>query len=186
MEETQYVALLRGINVGGNNLIKMADLKACFEQMGFGQVATYIQSGNVLFSTPETDKTGLISRIEKALSDRFAYNSRVVLITHERLKRIVEEAPPGFGQQQETYRYDVIFLKEPLTAEEAMKSVTTRAGVDTAHQGQEVLYFSRLTSKASQSYLSKIVGLPVYQHMTIRNWNTTTRLLARLEARVGP
>ena len=183
MGETQYVALLRGINVGGNNIIKMADLKACFEKMGFTEVATYIQSGNVLFSTHEKDKTSLINTIEKALSDSFAYKSRVVLITHEHLKRIVEEAPPGFGQQKETYRYDVIFLKEPLTAAEAMKSVTTRAGIDTAHQGQEVLYFSRLSSKAAQSYLTKIISLPVYQNMTIRNWNTTTALLARLEAR---
>jgi uncharacterized protein (DUF1697 family) len=61
--------------------------------------------------------------------------------------------------------------------------VTPRAGVDAAHQGQGVLYFSRLTSKATQSYLSKIIGLPVYQHMTIRNWNTTTALLARLDVR---
>ncbi len=185
MEETQYVALLRGINVGGNNIIKMADLKACFEEMGFGEVATYIQSGNVLFSTLETDKPSLINRIEKGLSDRFAYNSRLVLITHAHLQRIVEEAPPGFGQQKETYRYDVIFLKEPLAAAEAIKSVTTRAGVDTAHQGQAVLYFSRLISKAAQSYLTKIIGLPVYQHMTIRNWNTTTKLLARLDARAA-
>ena len=51
----QYVALLRGINVGGNNLIKMADLKACFEAQGFGNVATYIQSGNVLFTSDDTD-----------------------------------------------------------------------------------------------------------------------------------
>lgn len=183
MEETQYVALLRGINVGGNNIIKMAHLKACFEQIGFDEVTTYIQSGNVLFSTPETDKASLINTIEKALSDRFGYKSRIVVITHEHLKRIVEEAPPGFGQQKDTYRYDVIFLKEPLTAAEAMKSVTPRAGVDAAHQGQGVLYFSRLTSKATQSYLSKIIGLPVYQHMTIRNWNTTTALLARLDVR---
>jgi len=98
MVETQYVALLRGINVGGNNLIKMVDLKACFEKLSLAQVATYIQSGNVLFSTAETDKTRLINTIEKALSERFDYNSRIVLITHQHLKSIVEEAPPGFGQ----------------------------------------------------------------------------------------
>lgn len=183
MGEIQYVALLRGINVGGNNLIKMADLKACFEQMGLAEVATYIQSGNVLFSTDEKDKTGLTDRIEKALSDNFAYNSRIVLLTHQHLKRIVAEAPPGFGQQKDTYRYDVIFLKEPLTADEAMKSVTTKAGIDTAHQGQAVLYFSRLISKAAQSHLTKIISLPVYQNMTIRNWNTTTALLTRMDAR---
>jgi uncharacterized protein (DUF1697 family) len=185
MGEIQYVALLRGINVGGNNIIKMVDLKACFEKMGLAEVASYIQSGNVLFSTPEKDKTRLINSIEKALSESFDYHSRIVLITHEHLKSIVADAPPGFGQQKETYRYDVIFLKEPLTADEAMKSVTTRAGVDTAHQGQDVLYFSRLISKATQSHLTKIVSLPMYQNMTIRNWNTTTRLLARLDARAG-
>ncbi len=185
MAETQYVALLRGINVGGNNLIKMADLKTCFEKMGLADVATYIQSGNVLFSTPEKDKTRLTNTIEKALSDCFAYNSRIVLLTHQHLKSIVAEAPPGFGQHKDTYRYDVIFLKEPLTAAEAMQSVTTRVGVDTAHQGQAVLYFSRLSSKASQGYLTKIISLPIYQNMTIRNWNTTTALLARLEARAG-
>lgn len=183
MAVTQYVALLRGINVGGNNIIKMVDLKACFEKIGLAEVATYIQSGNVLFSTDEKDKTSLINTIEKALSDSFAYNSRLVLLTHEHLKRIVDEAPPEFGQQKDAYRYDVIFLKEPLTAAEAMKSVTTKAGIDTVHQGQAVLYFSRLSSKAGQSHLTKIVSLPVYQQMTIRNWNTTTALLARMEAR---
>ncbi len=184
MAEIRYVALLRGINVGGNNIIKMADLKACFEKMGFAEVATYIQSGNVLFSTAEKDKTGLINSIEKALSESFDYQSRVVLITHQHLKRIVAEAPPEFGQQKDKYRYDVIFLKEPLTADEAMKSITTKAGVDTAHQGQEVLYFSRLISKATQSHLTKIIALPMYQNITIRNWNTTTTLLALLDARV--
>jgi uncharacterized protein (DUF1697 family) len=185
MAETQYVALLRGINVGGNNIIKMADLRACFENMGLANVATYIQSGNVLFSTTEKDKTSLINTIEKALSESFDYNSRIVLITHQHLKSIVEEAPPGFGQQEDTYRYDVIFLKEPLTAAEAIKSVTTKAGVDTAHQGQAVLYFSRLSSRATQSHIRKIISLPMYQNMTIRNWNTTTALLARLDARAG-
>jgi hypothetical protein len=66
--ETQYVALLRGINVGGNNLIKMADLKACFEKLDLAEVATYIQSGNVLFSTTETDKTRLINTISLPLT----------------------------------------------------------------------------------------------------------------------
>ncbi len=138
----------------------------------------------MLFSTNEKDKTSLINTIEKVLSDSFGYNSRIVLITHQHLKRVVEEAPPGFGQQKDTYRYDVIFLKEPLTAAEVMKSVTTRAGIDTAHQGHDVLYFSRLSSKAAQSHLTKIISLPVYQNMTIRNWNTTTTLLTLMDARV--
>jgi uncharacterized protein (DUF1697 family) len=77
----------------------------------------------------------------------------------------------------------VIFLREPLKAREAMKSVSTKEGVDRAWAGDGVLYFSRLIERASASHLSRLVSMPVYQEMTIRNWNTTTKLLALMEAR---
>jgi len=181
MADTQYLALLRGINVGGKNIIKMADLKACFESMGFTAVTTYIQSGNVLFRSAEMDKSRLTKKIETMLSGRFRYESRLVVVSHKQLKQVVEEARRGFGNDPDTYRYDVIFLKEPLTPKEAMKSVSTREGVDNAYTGKDVLYFSRLISKATQSHLTRIISLPVYQNMTIRNWNTTTKLLALME-----
>lgn len=182
MAETQYLALLRGINVGGSNIIKMADLKMCFENMGFTYVTTYIQSGNVLFKSAEKDKTKLINKIEKVLSKRFSYKSRIVAVTHRELKKIIEGAQRGFGKDVDKYRYDVIFLKEPLTPKQAIKNVSTKEGVDNAYLGEYVLYFSRLISKAPQSHLTKIIKLPIYQNMTIRNWNTTTRLLALMEA----
>ncbi len=181
MAETQYLALLRGINVGGNNIIKMADLKLCFENMGLRDVVTYIQSGNVIFKSTEKDKTKLTKKIEVGLSERFNYEARLVIVSDKQLKQTVEESPRGFGKQADKFRYDVIFLKEPLTAKEAMKSVKVKEGVDTADIGKDVLYFSRLISKASSSYLTKIIGLPIYQNMTIRNWNTTTKLLALME-----
>ena len=90
-------------------------------------------------------------------------------------------SPRGFGKEPDTYRYDVIFLKEALTSKEAMKSVKVKEGVDSAHAGKDALYFSRLIAKASSSHLTKIIGLPIYQNMTIRNWNTTTKLLAMME-----
>ncbi|MBL8103609.1 MAG: DUF1697 domain-containing protein [Anaerolineales bacterium] len=180
-----YLALLRGINVGGKNIIKMVDLKASFESMGFSDVKTYIQSGNVVFASVEKDNARLTDEIEKTLSKRFNYMSRLVLVAHSEMKKIVAGAPKGFGGEPDTYRYDVIFLKEPLTPKEAMKSVSTREGVDTAHAGKQALYFSRLISRASQSHLTKIIGLPVYQNMTIRNWNTTTKLLALMEGQNG-
>jgi len=178
----KYVALLRGINVGGKNLIKMTDLKACFETLDFKLVSTYIQSGNVLFRADESDQGKLTSRIEEALSKTFNYKSRVVVRSQKQLKEVVAHAPKGFGSDPATYRYDVIFLKEPLTAVEAMKSVTIKEGVDQAFAGKGALYFTRLISKASQSHLTRIITLPVYQNMTIRNWNTTTKLLNLMEA----
>ena len=185
MKNNQYLVLLRGINVGGKNIIKMADLKASFEEMGFSNVVTYIQSGNVVVQSAETDKAALTTRIEKGLSKRFNFEAKVVMIAQKELAGIVKSAPEGFGKEEKKFRYDVIFLKEPLTPKAAMESVKVREGVDTAHAGKQVLYFSRLISRASQSYLTKIIGMPVYQNMTIRNWNTTTKLLTLMEGQNG-
>jgi uncharacterized protein (DUF1697 family) len=176
-----YVALLRGINVGGSNLIKMPALKTCFEGQGLRDVATYIQSGNVLFTADGSNELVLTRQIEDALSKTFAYRSRVVLRSFEQMKAIVEGAPKGFGARPAVYRYDVIFLKAPLTADEAMKCMTAKPGVDRMFAGDGVVYVSRLISKAAQSHLSRIAGKPEYQNMTIRNWNTTGKLLKLME-----
>lgn len=179
---TRYVALLRGINVGGKNLIDMLALKTCFEAQGFTDVVTYIQSGNVIFSSSEKGAR-LVARIESQLSKTFDYRASVVLRSRQQLRRVLEGAPGGFGARPKLYRYDVIFLKDPLSAAEALHSVTARDGVDRVFVGSGVLYFSRLIRKASQSYLSRLVSMRVYKRMTIRNWNTTTRLLDIMEAR---
>jgi uncharacterized protein (DUF1697 family) len=179
---TRYVALLRGINVGGNNLIRMPALKACFEKQGFSDVVTYIQSGNVLFSAAEAEAAAIAGRIEGAIKKTFGCQASVALRTQKQMREIVAKAPKGFGAAPAEYRYDVIYLLPALTATAALKSVPTAPGVDTAHAGKGVLYFSRLIEKASQSRLSKLVGTPIYKSMTIRNWNTTTTLLRLIDA----
>jgi uncharacterized protein (DUF1697 family) len=175
---TTYVALLRGINVGGKNPIKMPALKAAFEAEGFDEVATYIQSGNVLFASSETKTAPLTDRIEALLAEAFDYVPTVVVRSKKQMKAVVDGAPEGFGSEPAKYRYDVIFLKEPLTAKKAIGEVPTNPAVDTAHAGSGVLYFSRLIAKATASRLNKIVSSPIYASVTIRNWNTTTKLLS--------
>ena len=172
-----YVALLHGVNVGGSNLIRMPALKACFEAQGHRDVLTYIQSGNVLFKAGRSNQLALTRQIEKALSKTFAYESRVVVRSLEQMKAIVEGAPKGFGGRPAAFRYDVFFLKDPLTADEAIRSVPVNPEVDRVFAGDGVLYASRLVSKAAQSRLSRIAGKPEYKNMTIRNWNTTGKLL---------
>ena len=176
----QYLALLRGVNVGGKNLVKMSELRAAFEAMQFRDVATYIQSGNVLFHAPRQQRDQLTARIESQLGRRFGAELKVVLLTKAQLKAVVDGAPRGFGG--DSYLCDVIFLRKPLTAREAFSLVEIKKGVDRAWAGTGVLYFSRLGSKASSSRLSKIVARPEYQNMTIRSWSTTTKLLARMDA----
>ena len=180
MSQNRYVALLRGINVGGNNLIKMLDLRSSFGSMGFTDVETYIQSGNVVFSSKQANKAKLTKIIEKALSDAFSYESRVVVISGAEMERVVAQAPKGFGTEAALYRYDVLFVREPLTTSEALVEVQVAPGVDTAHAGDHAIYFRRLVAKADQSTLAKLVQRASYKHITVRNWNTTMKLFGMI------
>ncbi len=182
MGTTRYVALLRGINVGGRNVVAMADLREAFEADGYQAVATYIQSGNVLFQSDaprDTSEHDLEAMLERRLGVPFV----VVLRSHRQLRTIVEKAPDGFGAEPRTYHSDVIFLKAPLSSQQAMRVVALRDGVDQAWPGAGVIYFARLSERRAQSRMSRIVGTPEYARMTIRSWATTTRLLGLLDGR---
>jgi uncharacterized protein (DUF1697 family) len=180
----RYVALLRGINVGGKNPIPMPALKAAFEAHGLEDVHTYIQSGNVVFSTGSSTQAELTSEIERMLTVAFGhYEARVLVRSRSQLRAIVDRAPKGFGAEPAKYRYDVVFLKPPLTAKAAIRDVSTKEGVDRIWAGTGVLYMSRLDSRATQSRLNRVASLPIYKSMTIRNWNTTTKLAELLEAK---
>jgi uncharacterized protein (DUF1697 family) len=182
----RYLALLRGINVGGKNLIEMSTLEACLEATGLTDVATYIQSGNVVFTARESDRVLLASRIERALSKTFGVAPMVVLKSRAQLRKIIARAPTRFGAAPGRFRYDVIFLKEPLSSTALLKTVPARPGVDQVAAGPFVIYFSRLISKATQSQLAKLVTLPLYQQVTIRNWNTTTALARMMDVAAPP
>lgn len=176
-----YVALLRGINVGGKNLIKMPQLTASFEASGFEDVRTYIQSGNVLFRAPRSDSAELERRVERMLSTTFGYAASVVLRSHAQMRAVVQGAPSGFGTRPSEYRYDVVFLKRSLTPSAVLKVLPVHPEVDAVWSGRGVLYFSRLDRRATQSRLNRVASLPVYKDMTIRNWNATTALLRLMD-----
>ena len=179
----RYVALLRGINVGGKNMIRMADLKASFEDQGFRNVTTYIASGNVLFESAVRSAARLTQRIEDLLSAAFNhYQASLVLRTKAQMRSIVEQAPKGFGSQPSRYLSDVLFLKPPARASAVLDSLPTKEGVDQAHAGPGVIYWSRLASRASSSRISRVASMPIYKSMTIRSWSTTVKLQKLMEA----
>ena len=175
--ENCYVALLRGINVGGNNLIKMADLRSNFGDMGFTGVATYIQSGNVVFCAKKMSKDRLTEMVEQALSEAYGYQSRVVIVSASELQQVVAQAPKGFGKEPDLYRYDVLFVREPFKTSEALAQIPVNPAVDTVHAGDHALYFRRRVAEVDKSMLLKSAQKPVYKHITIRNWRTTMKLL---------
>lgn len=176
-----YVALLRGINVGGRNRILMADLRARLEAEGYEEVRTYIQSGNVLFRSDVSDREELRYALEGTLAEAFDYAATVELRSRAELQATVDQAPPGFGVDRETYHSDVAFLLPPLTPAEVLEALTLKEGIDAAWPGPGVVYITRVVALASKSGLSRIASHPAYKRMTIRNWNTTTKLLAMMD-----
>lgn len=180
MTAKRYLALLRGINVGGKNPVPMAQLRRAFEDEGYGAVSTYIQSGNVLFES-DAPAGSLEADVEAMLERRLGLPLVVVVRSHAQLRRVVAKAPDGFGERPDDYHSDALFLRAPLTPRQAMKVVALREGVDQAWPGTGVLYFARLSARRTESRLSRLVGTPEYQQMTIRSWRTTTKLLALLD-----
>ena len=181
---SRYVALLRGINVGGKNSVPMARLRAVLEELGFTDVATYIASGNVILDSERSAaETGAL--IEEALPREFALHDevvRVLVLPQKRLHAIVDDRPEGFGSQPDRFHCDAIFLMG-IEAAEAMAVFDPRPGVDAVWPGDGVIYSQRLSAQRTKSRLSKVMGSPLYKSMTIRSWNTTTTLLELLQAR---
>lgn len=171
-----YIALLRGINVGGNNIIRMAELRNCLQNQGYDEVQTYIQSGNVILESELESTDAILSQIQSTLQNTFDYRNPVILIRYSELNRIISDAPPGFGQDNENYKYDVLYLINPLTSAEAISQIPKREDVDTAWKGSGVIYYRRNSRYLTKSMLNKLPSKPVYQKMTIRNWRTTNKI----------
>jgi uncharacterized protein (DUF1697 family) len=173
-----YIILIRGINVGGKNKVPMADLRKCLEELGFSNVSTYIASGNVILKSDKRAKE-VKAQIEELLPENFKLDDefiKVLVLTHNQLHAIIDNKPQGFGEQPEKYHSDVIFLMD-IDSAQAMPAFDPREGVDKVWSGDGVIYSQRLSSQRTKSRLSKIMGTPAYKSMTIRSWNTTTKLL---------
>lgn len=177
-----YAVLLRGINVGGKNKVPMAELRTYLEELGFHDVSTYIASGNVLLRS-DLDAAAIGEKIEAMLPKRFKLDSsliRVLVLTYKQLQGVIANKPKGFGEEPEKYYCDAVFLMG-IDTKQAMQVFDPREGVDMIWPGVGVIYSQRLGAERVRSKLSKIVGTPAYKSMTIRNWNTTTKLLDLLD-----
>ncbi|MCB0174838.1 MAG: DUF1697 domain-containing protein [Anaerolineae bacterium] len=176
-----YVILIRGINVGGKNKVRMADLRQCLEELGFAQVSTYIASGNVILESdqqPDAIKT----QIEGLLPEKFTLDNKlikVLVLTRRQFQAVIENKPKGFGDQPDQYHSDAIFLID-IDMDQAMPVFSPREGVDKIWAGEGVIYSQRLSAQRTKSRLSKIMAAPAYKSMTIRSWQTTTKLLELL------
>ncbi|SEJ69751.1 DUF1697 domain-containing protein [Demequina mangrovi] len=180
MPAATHVALIRGINVGGRNAVPMARLRSALEERGV-TARTYIQSGNVLVETPDSDEAQVGALVEQVLAEEFDVVTVVVAVAAERLRAAVDDAPSGFGTEPDVYHSDVAFLRAGVDVGEAFGAFAMREGVDAGWAGKGVIYFRRLSAQRTRSRMNKVMSTPFYKDMTIRNWATTTTLVAMLD-----
>jgi uncharacterized protein (DUF1697 family) len=177
-----FAILIRGINVGGKNKVSMVELKKCLEELGFSNISTFIASGNVIV-TSDKRADEVQAQIEKALPESFKLDSeliKVLVLTRNQFQAIIDNKPTDFGEQPDKYHSDAIFLMG-IDAAQAMLVFDPKEGVDKVWPGNGVIYSQRLSALRTKSRLSRIIGTPEYQSMTIRNWSTTTKLLEILK-----
>lgn len=180
----KYVALLRGINVGGKNKLPMSELRACLEALGFSDVSTLLNSGNALFETSRSTSADIAHMIEQTLKETLEFDSahiNVLVLSERELRTVLDSAPAGFGKHPKEYHSDVVFVIHGEPAAVA-REFTCNPDVDTLWVGKGAVFYRRLSSQRTKSRLSNIVGKPVYKNLTIRTWNTVTKILARMEA----
>lgn len=177
---SQYVALLRGINVGGNNKVEMSRLKKAFESLGYVHVQTYINSGNVVFETKTDDRENIIKNIERELKKEFGLSLRVVLLSAKKFQTICQHIPSTWFNDNEQ-RTDVLFLWDEFDSPKSLKLISTNPDVDTLKyiKGAIVWHFKRINY--TKSAMRKFIVTPIYKNMTARNVNTVRKINSLFE-----
>jgi uncharacterized protein (DUF1697 family) len=176
MKMTSFVSLFRGINVGGNNPVRMDDLKELHKSLGLQEVETYIQSGNVVFTSDEVDWTQIQKDIEDGFAQKFGFQVKVMVRTADEFNAMVENNPFQNQPIKESNRVIAMFLaSHPIsTAREDIQK--TYSGPEEIHiAGQEAyIYYPEGMgrSKLSNTFLEK----KLQTRGTARNWNTVLRL----------
>lgn len=170
-----YVALLRGVNVGGKNMISMSSVKGSFERMGFREVSTYINSGNILFKAKEGDARKLERKIEAMLSREYKLGCKVVVRSYSEMASLVENLPADWSGDNR-WKYNVIFLRHPIDSENILEGLKPKSDIERVVYRPGALLWSARLSDLTRATMIKLSSQGIYQDMTIRNLNTTRRL----------
>lgn len=170
-----FIALLRGINVGGNRIIPSADLKKCFEKMGFGDVKVILQSGNVKFTSDSKNAAQVRSTIETGLAKRFDNPAKAVVATLERLNGVIAEYP--FDTSNKDEQHYVVFFNEDLGSE-LVKETNLNKAIEQAKAAEMIVYWRVQKGMTLKSDFGKLLSKARYKdHHTVRNLNTLQKIV---------
>lgn len=170
-----YVALLRGINIGGRNKIDMKTLKKSFETAGMTDVITYINSGNIIFTNKDLNAVELSGMLEAVILENFGLNIKVLLRSIDDIENTIRFLPDSWKNDKDM-KSDVIFLWDDIDDESILEDLKIRSGIDNVIYRPGTILWSVDKINASKSGMSRIVGTELYRKMTIRNVNTVRKI----------
>jgi len=171
----RYIALLRGINVGGNTMIKMDELRKAFEALGFERVVSYINSGNLAFDARKTSEANLVKKIEDLVEEMIGKRVQVMVREQQDIEQVVANNPFD-GKYQSHKEMHVLFLKSELSDEQiAWLTEATPSGEFFQVNGREI--YSHLPMGVADSFLGRgLFEKKLKAAVTARNWRTVEKL----------
>ncbi|GGO09452.1 DUF1697 domain-containing protein [Saccharibacillus kuerlensis] len=171
-----YVALLRGINVGGNNKVDMKTLKTTFERAGMKNVKTYINSGNIVFVNDSLPQIELSGVLEAAIEADFGLRIRVLVRSLEEMETIAGMLPDEWSNDGQM-KSDVFFLWDEVEEAAVPSALPLTPGIGTLLFAPHAVLFAVDRADAGRSGMNKLIGSKLYAQMTVRNVNTTRKIL---------
>lgn len=179
---TTYVALLRGINVGGKTKVDMATLKEAFESdVGASSVKTYINSGNVVFRH-RRGAARLATDVERAIRDRFGLDVPVLIRDLDNIRALCDDAIPDEWTNDKEQKTDVLFLWEEVDSPDVLEQIDWNPKIENVRYAPGAVIWNIARSNATRGKMVRLVGTDIYKKMTIRNVNTVRKLRELMEA----
>ena len=175
----EYIAFLRGIKISGKNKIVMSELKTEFEQLGFSDVSTYLNSGNVVFASESASITEIKSVIEAMINDKFSLDIPVHVVSKEHLVDILDNAPSWWGTGNKEIYDNLIFVITEDTTDEICNMLGRPSdGLELVQVYKDVIFWT-FDRKAYQkcNWWKKTAGAGIAEKLTIRTANTVKKLL---------
>lgn len=176
----RFVAFLRGINISGKNKVSMAELKKGFENIGFKEVKTYLNSGNVIFSSEKDNREYFIDQIETMLKNRFDFDIPVFVISKEELEDILHNAPNWWGSENKEIYDNLIFIMPPTTFANVFNELgEPKKELEKIMNYKEVIFwsFSRKDYRKT-NWWSKTASANISSKFTIRTANNVRKIVA--------
>ena len=175
-----YAALLRGINVGGNNKIDMKELKVAFEEAGMKQVKTYINSGNIIFTEDTLSQAELAPILEAAIAQHFGLQIRVLIRSLHEMQAVFEVLPEHWSNDN-GMKSDVFFLWDEVDEPSVPALLPLKPGIGTLLAAPRAILYSVSREEAASSGMDKLVGSKLYKQMTVRNVNITRKIMQLMQ-----